>query len=148
VGISTFELYNLFRPRLERHAGSDMDSVLLNATEHGLSIMIFHDGQVIFYRHRPYAAGGSGLADMRREIYTSLAFYQEKLLGRGIGHTFVRSLGLPREEVREAVTAETGCAAEFLELSQVLAVGGSVQLRGESAAYAAPAAGAVAGRRA
>jgi hypothetical protein len=85
---------------------------------------------------------------MRREIYTSLAFYQEKLLGRGLGHAFVRSLGLPREEIREAVTAETGCAAEFLDLPQVLGVAATVSLRGESAAFAAPAAGAVAGRRA
>lgn len=148
VGISTFELYNLFRPRLERHAGSDKDSILLNVTDHGLSILIFRDGEIIFYRCKPYAAGGDGVADMRREIYTSLAFYQEKLLGRGLGHAFVRSLGLPREEIREAVTAETGCAAEFLDLPQVLGVAATVSLRGESAAFAAPAAGAVAGRRA
>lgn len=147
VGISTFELYNLFRPLLETHAVSDRDSILLNMTDHGLSILIFRDEEIIFYRCKPHAAGGDGLVDMRREIYTSLAFYQEKLLGRGIGHAFVRSLGLPREQVREAVTAETGCAAEFLDLSRVLPVAGTVSLSGESASLAAPAAGAIAGRR-
>lgn len=151
VGLSTFELYNLFRSRLEAQPGDGKDALFLNVTAHYLSLLIFRGDEMIFYRCKPHAGEGEdadGLTGLRREIYTSLAFYQEKLLGRGIGRAYLRASGLPREAVAEVVSAETGCPVEGLELAQVLPLAESLALDAEAAARAAPAAGAVAGRRA
>jgi hypothetical protein len=151
VGLSTFELFNLFRPRLEAARDPARDALLLNATRQYLSILIFRDRELIFYRCKPYSGQdgpGAGLAELRREIYTSLAFYQEKLLGRGIGTSWVRAAGLDRREVAEAVGAESGGPVEFLEPAQVLPCAPSVRLDPLEAAVFAPAAGAAIGRRA
>jgi hypothetical protein len=150
VGLSTFELYNLFRQRLEPPRGEEKDALLVNATPHYLSMLIFRGEELIFYRCKPNAADAEdegGPAGLRREIYTSLAFYQEKLLGRGLGRAFVRAAGVARETVREAVIGETGCEVAALDLNEVLPLAPPLSLGTEDASRAAPAAGAVAGRR-
>jgi hypothetical protein len=85
---------------------------------------------------------------VKREIYTSLAFYQEKLLGRGIGKVWVRAAGIPESEAIEAAGAEAGCPVEVLRLGKAVQVAESARLDDAAAAEAAPAAGAAAGRRA
>ncbi len=150
VGLSTFELYNLFRPRLESRALPDKDSLLLNVTPHYLSILIFRGDDLIFYRCKPHPAGAGideTLVGLRREMYTSLAFYQEKLLGRGIGRGFLRATGVSAAAVQEAVRGEAGCETEALDLLQVLPVAEGVALGADAASGIAPAAGAVLGRR-
>jgi type IV pilus assembly protein PilM len=151
VGLPTFELYNLFRPVLENARGSGKDVLLVNATRAYLSLLIFRDDDLLFYRCKPYAPGdgqGDGITDLRREIYTSIAFYQEKLLGRGLGTAFARASGLPRAAVQEAITAETGGPVVFLALEDLLPVAPKCRLAEDDAALAAPACGAVVGRRA
>ena len=151
VGLSTFELFNLFRARIGGESADGRDALLMNATPRYLSILIFSGGQIIFYRCKPYAvntAGQESLVGIRREIYTSLAFYQEKLLGRGIGHAFLRVVDLPRGSVREAVEGEVGCGVSWLDLAAVLSPAEGVTLDDEIASRASPAAGAAAGRRA
>lgn len=151
VGLSTFELHNLFRPRLVAQAQAGQDALLLNATRQYLSVLIFRDQDLIFYRCKPFvtpAAPGDGLPEMRREIYTSLAFYQEKLLGRGIGAAWARASGLEHREVAEAVGAEVGVPVTFLGLEEVLPLASGLRLSPEEGARFAPAAGAAAGRRA
>jgi type IV pilus assembly protein PilM len=151
VGLSTFELYNLFRPLLTSQRVPDRDALLLNVTTQYLSIIIFRDEDLIFYRCKPHGTdpgnGSDGLAEIRREIYTSLAFYQEKLLGRGIGRAYVRAAGLPADQVREAVAAETACEVDHLDALPVLPAVESLALDAEEAVLMAPAAGAAAGRR-
>ncbi len=150
VGLSTFELYNLFRQRLEPPRADEKDALLVNATPHYLSMLIFRGDELIFYRCKPNAADAGddgGPAGLRREIYTSLAFYQEKLLGRGLGRAFVRAAGVAQDTVREAVTGEAGCEVTTLDLLQVLPLAAPLSLGAEEASRAAPAAGAVAGRR-
>jgi len=85
---------------------------------------------------------------VRRELYTSLAFYQEKLLGRGIGRVFLRCAGLPLEPIREAAGAETGGEVEILDPFSVIPPNGGPPVPPEQAAIVAPAIGAVAGRMA
>ena len=150
VGLATFELYNLFRERLEAHGPADKDALFLNITAHYLALLIFRGDDLIFYRCKPHPAGAGAeetLVGVRRELYTSLAFYQEKLLGRGIGRAFLRSTGMPGAPLAEAVRGEAGCEAEALDLLQVAPLGSTVALDAEAAAGAAPAAGAVLGRR-
>ncbi len=148
VSLSTFELFNLFRAVFSRKKAPDRDSLVLNVTRHYLSVLILRDTQVIFYRCKPHvvAANGDPLTDVRREIYTSLAFYQEKLLGRGIGRVFLRCTGLTAESIREAAGAETGGDVEILDPLAVVPANGSPSVSAEEAALMAPAIGAVAGR--
>ncbi len=148
VSLSTFELFNLFRLVFARKKASDRDSLVLNVTRHYLTVMILRDTDVIFYRCKPHltAANGDSLADVRREIYTSLAFYQEKLLGRGIGRVFLRCTGLPPESIRDAAGAETGGEVEILDPLSVVPRNGAPPISQEEAAFVAPAIGAVAGR--
>lgn len=148
VSLSTFELFNLFRPVFASKKASDRDSLVLNVTRQYLSVVILRDTDVIFYRCKPYtqATNGDPLADVRRETYTSLAFYQEKLLGRGIGRVFLRCAGMPTQAIREAVGAETGCEVEILDPLAVVPPNGAPALSDEMGALMAPALGAVAGR--
>ncbi|PYT18425.1 MAG: hypothetical protein DMF51_00250 [Acidobacteria bacterium] len=151
VSLSTFEMFNLFRPRFAANRLPDKDSLVLNVTRHYLSVLILRDRDIIFYRCKPHLSGsasGDPMTDVRREIYTSLAFYQEKLLGRGIGRVFLRCAGLPLGPLREAVSAKAGGAAEVLDPLLQVPLNGAPPLPPEEAAWAAPAIGAVAGRRA
>lgn len=151
VSLSTFEMFNLFRPRFAERRLADKDSLVLNVTRHYLSVLILRDTDVIFYRCKPHLTGaGSGdpLADVRREIYTSLAFYQEKLLGRGIGRVFLRCVSLPLDRIRESVSAEAGGELEILDPLPLVPQNGGPRLGPEEAAVAAPAIGAALGRRA
>lgn len=150
VGLSTLELYNLFRGTLQAGV-ADRDVMLLNLTRHALTLLIVSRGQIIFYRCKPHpggAAAESSFAGVKREIYTSLAFYQEKLLGRGIGKVWVRAAGVGEAEAIEAAGTEAGCPVEVLRLGNAVQVGDVTRLDDAGAAEAAPAAGAAAGRRA
>jgi len=148
VSLSTFELFNLFRPVFARKKAPDRDSLVLNVTRHYLSVVILRDSDVIFYRCKPHpqTANGDSVGDVRREIYTSLAFYQEKLLGRGIGRVFLRCAGVPPEMIREAAGAETGGEVEVLDPLAVVPLNGAPPISPEVAALIAPAIGAAAGR--
>jgi len=151
VSLSTFEMFNLFRPRFAANRLPDKDSLVLNVTRQYLSVLILRDTDIIFYRCKPHLSGGASddpMTDVRREIYTSLAFYQEKLLGRGIGRVFLRCAGLPLGPLREAVSAEAGGEAEVLDPLAQVQLNGAPSLPPEEATWAAPAIGAVAGRRA
>jgi hypothetical protein len=151
VGLSTFELFNLFRARLAAGREPGTDALLLNVTRHYLAILVFRDHELIFYRCKPFAAreaAADGLAELRREIYTSLAFYQEKLLGRGIGAAWVRASGPDAAAVAEAAGGEIGVPVTPLDLGSVLPRAGGARLLPEEAAVLAPAAGAAVGRRA
>src|SRR2546426_12527725 len=150
VSLSTFEMFNLFRPRFAANRLPDKDSLVLNVTRHYLSVLILRDMDIIFSRCKPHLSGsasGDPMTDVRREIYTSLAFYQEKLLGRGIGRVFLRCAGLPLGPLREAVSAEAGGEAEVLDPLVQVPLNGAPPLPPEEAAWAAPAIGAPAGRR-
>jgi hypothetical protein len=149
VGLSSFELFNLFRPRLETESGSK-DALLLNVTADYLTLLIFSGERLVFYRCKAHPSDGGpeeSLKAVGREVYTSLAFYQEKLLGRGIDRAFLRASGMPRDGVLRAVASELACPVAWLELGQMLTVADTVVLDDEGAARAAPGAGAVAGRR-
>jgi len=150
VSLSSFELFNLFRRTFAGKKAVDRDSLVLNVTAHYLSVLILREADVIFYRCKPHPAGDESatLTDVRRELYTSLAFYQEKLLGRGIGRVFLRCDGLPLEPIREAAGAETGGIVEVLDPLEIVPKNGGPAMTPEQATHLAPAIGAVYGRTA
>jgi hypothetical protein len=148
VTLSTFELFNLFRKRLDE-GPTDGDRLLLNLTRRYLSILILSRGQILFYRSKPHpgdADPGADLTGVRRELYTSLAFYQEKLLGRGLGGAWLRAAVVPAEPVVEALRAEAGCPVTALRLLDLVTSSESVRLDPAGADLMAPAVGAAAGR--
>lgn len=150
VGLTTIELYNLFRPRFDKLKGAGKDALLMNVTNHEMTLLVFKDEDLIFYRckqHPPGSETDETVAALRREIYTSLAFYQEKLLGRGIGRIFLRGSGIPVETVREVAVGEAECAVEVLDLEGRLPLAEGVTVGPEAMAVAAPVVGAVVGRR-
>jgi hypothetical protein len=150
VGLATLELYNLFRPMLETPSDGK-DVLLLNVTGHDLTLLILREGSLIFYRCKAHPGSGAPeetVAAVQREIYTSFAFYQEKLLGRGIGHAWLRCVGVPDEGIREAVTREAGCEVAALDPLAILPAAPELAAAARPLAIlAAPAAGAAAGRR-
>lgn len=149
VGLTSIELCNLFRDRIGSSSGDDKDALLMNITRHDMTLLIFRGPELIFYRCKPHPAGAAGeetIAALRREVYTSFAFYQEKLLGRGIGRAYLRSVGVPIEAVRDVVAGEAGCSLEMLDLSGRVGVVKGVEFGAEQAIEAAPAVGAVVGR--
>ncbi|HET6278798.1 MAG TPA: hypothetical protein VFG08_08450 [Candidatus Polarisedimenticolia bacterium] len=150
VGLSTFELFNLFRGQLEAESPAGKDVMLLNVTLSFASTVIFSQGSLIFYRCKPHPENSTAderVVALKREVYTSLAFYQEKLFGRGIGQVFLRVVGLPKEAVHAAVTTEVKCDGRWLDLREVVSLGAGVELADQEAAWACPASGAAAGRR-
>ena len=150
VGLSTLELFNLYRALISTGT-AERDLMLLNLTHRDLSLLIGSGGKIIFYRCKNLPVGEGGLPDIqavRREIYTSLAFYQEKLLGRGLGRVWLRTAGMDPQPIAAAVREEAGTNVEVLSLSQVLYLGEAMDLPETGSALLAPAAGAVAGRRA
>ena len=150
VGLSTFELFNLFRGQLEAESPAGKDVMLLNVTPSFASTVIFSGGNLIFYRCKPHPENSSEeerVVALRREVYTSFAFYQEKLLGRGIGQVFLRVVGLPKEAVHTAVTTEVMCDGRWLDLREIVSLGEGVELSEQEAAWACPASGAAVGRR-
>jgi hypothetical protein len=150
VGLSTFELFNLFRGQLEAESPAGKDVMLLNVTPSFASTVIFSSGNLIFYRCKPHPENSTEeerVVALRREVYTSFAFYQEKLLGRGIGQVFLRVVGLPKEAVHSAVTTEVMCDGRWLDLREVVSVGEGVELNELEAVWACPASGAAVGRR-
>ena len=151
VGLTSIELCNLYRDRIGMSPGGDKDVLLMNITRHDMTLLIFRGPGLIFYRCKPHPAGAAGeetIAALRREVYTSFAFYQEKLLGRGIGRAFLRSVGIPLEAVRDVVAGEAGCPLETLDLHDRVKMTEGVQVGSDEANEATPAVGAVAGRRA
>jgi hypothetical protein len=149
VGLSTLELFNLFRGRLEPGA-HERDLLVLNLTRHYLALLILSEERIIFYRCKPHASESAvdgDLAGVQREIYTSLAFYQEKLLGRGLGRAWLRVAGVPVDAVVETVAREVGCPVDVLRLSEAVEVSEGAALDEAASARVAPAAGAVVGRR-
>ena len=150
VGLTSIELCNLFRDRLGASPGGDKDVLLMNITRHEMTLLIFRGPELIFYRCKPHPVGAAGeerITALRREVYTSFAFYQEKLLGRGIGRAFLRSVGIPLEAVRDVVAGEAGCPLETLDLHDRVKPAEDVQVGSGEAMEATPAVGAVAGRR-
>jgi type IV pilus assembly protein PilM len=152
VGLASLELFNLHRRHLcGNPVVTDQDLMLLNLTRHDLSLLIASNGQVIFFRSKALPGGtaeGPDLPAVRREIYTSLAFYQEKLLGRGLQRVWVRAAGLDAAPILDAVREESGVAVEALRLSEAMSFASATGVDEQVATLIAPAAGAVAGRRA
>lgn len=98
-------------------ADDQLDTALLSATRNYFSLIIQSQGRLVFYRAKNYHVQGGyqgeeSLRVVGRELRTSLSYYEEHLLGRGLGLLRVRVVGIEPQGVLD-VAREAGC--EVLE---------------------------------
>jgi len=118
IEISTLSLLNALRaafsPRTAPPPGIDADPetgdvALINATPTFFSVSVLRDGKLLLYRSKPYHVNGvyqgeESLRVMGRELKSTLSYYDEHLLGRGVGATWVRTAGLDAAAVGGVVS--------------------------------------------
>jgi hypothetical protein len=150
IDIATPNLINLQRTALEAAAGGG-DVALFNGEGSYFSLVILRQGRLIFFRCKTFgvdddapAPGPNG--ELVRELASSFSYYREKLSGRGIQAIFVRSLGVPYDEIRARLQEMEVGRIEPLDPLAGLEVGGGPALDAATALRYAPAIGAALGR--
>ena len=149
IDISTPNLINLCRERMERGAGEG-DVALLNCAANYFSLVILRDQRLIFFRCKTFAIGdalpGGPNGGLVREVTNSFAYYREKLEGRGIRSALVRSSSSPTGELGERLR-ELGCEeVEAVDPSSRFEPGEGVTIDEATAQRIAPAIGAAVAR--
>lgn len=150
IDLCSFNLYNAYRPAIEKDGATDSDFAVLNATEAYFTLMLFRSGNLIFYRCKTHA---DGLADaeerertFRRELATSLSYYTEKLKGLSPAHTYARIVDPALGNWRETLDTLGFGTVEMLDPSRIVKLPEDMDVK--TAAGLAPALGAAIGRRA
>jgi type IV pilus assembly protein PilM len=101
IDLSTFSLLNA--TRLEASAGGAIppagDAALINATPTFFSVTMIREGRLVLYRSKTYHVTGGFQGDeslrvVGRELRSTLSYYEEHLLGRGIASTLLRAAGV------------------------------------------------------
>jgi len=150
VDLSTPNLINLCRRRIQAEADAGRDVALLNCTATYFSLVILRQARLIFFRCKSFGVGEGApdVADglLAREVESSLAYYREKLGGAGVGTLLLRSVGSGVAEV-EARLASLGLPR--VEPIDLVGAQGPVEgpaLAAGMAQRLAPAVGAALGR--
>lgn len=152
VDISTPNLINLCRARLDKASRGEGDVALLNCTRNYFSLVILRDERVIFFRCKTFAPGddlgASANGPLSREISNSFSYYREKLEGQGVRTVLVRSVALEPEQITPKLVA-LGCeTVEKIDPTDYVEVGEGVALDPRMGQLLAPAIGAATGRKA
>jgi type IV pilus assembly protein PilM len=149
VDLSTPNVLNLCRPALSEAGSGGGDAAILNSAWGYFSLVILRGGRLIFFRCKTITktddeAAGNG--QMFREVANSLAYYEEKLEGRGLETLLVRSVAGSIEETMEKA-AGLG-AGKVVPVDPTTSLGMLEGLRMDPvvAQRIAPAVGAAAGR--
>ena len=147
IDISTSNLLNLCRQRLDAASEGGRDVALLNCAAGYFSLVIVRGGRVIFFRCKSVgeeAASANGNGVLLREMAGSLSYYREKLAGRGLATLLVRSLIAPHEEIARKLAQLELEHVEPLRATDELDP--AARLDPELALRLAPALGAALGR--
>ena len=104
---------------------ADTDTALLSATRNYFSLVILSGGRLVFYRAKNYHVQGGyqgeeSLRVVGRELRTSLSYYEEHLLGRGLGLLRVRVVGIDPAGVMDVAREAGGGRLEPAALTQVV----------------------------
>src|SRR5437867_7619412 len=86
VDLSSFNLFNAYRHTIAANGGSAGDFGLLNATESYFTLMLFREGELVFFRCKTHADAEGSVPEerqrtFRREMATSMSYYMERLKG-------------------------------------------------------------------
>lgn len=150
VDLCTPNLFNLCRSELRKASGGSRDVALLNCAQTYFSLLIFRGERLVFYRCKSYAVGGEDLHGpngvMRREISTSLSYYQEKLGGEGIHSIHLRTVAKPVEEMTEFLRGLSFDEVVPVDPAGSLDLAKGLRLDPDVGQRIAPAVGSAAGR--
>jgi len=150
VDISTPNLMNLYRGALNGNSRNGGDAGLLNCASNYFSLVLVRDRKLIFYRCKTFAVGeavgGGPNGVLVREIASSLSYYREKLSGESVDKVFVRSVGIPFDEIAGKLAGLGVGGVEPLDPQKELELGDGVSLDAATAQRLAPALGAALGR--
>lgn len=124
VGLSSFDVFNALR-LVDYAGGASGDVGLLNATPTYFSLMIHRGERLILYRSKGYHVQGGfqgeeSLRVVGRELRSTLGYYEEHLLGEGIGAMHVRVAGIDARGVLEVVAASTTAPVREASLQALL----------------------------
>lgn len=150
IDIATPNLINLKRAALDE-AGAQGDVALFNGEGSYFSLVILREGRPIFFRCKTFGVDDAQTApgpngELGRELASSFSYYREKLGGQGIRGIFVRSLGVPYEEIDGRLRGMGVERIDALDPLSGLEIGNGRSIDPASALRYAPAIGAAAGR--
>ena len=149
VDLCSFNLFNAYRPAIEKDGVTEADFAVLNATEAYFTLMIFRRGNLIFYRCKTHADGAGSLPEerertFRRELATSLSYYTEKLKGVRPAKTYARVFDSALPAWHETLDSLGFGAVESIDPAKFVLLPDEMDAR--TAAGLAPALGAATGR--
>ncbi len=114
IDLSSFALLNAVRLADASDSGAAPvgDSALINATPTFFSVTLTREGRLLLYRSKSYhlSGGFQGEESLRvvgRELRSTLSYYEEHLIGQGIGSTVLRAAGVEIEPLAD-VAREAG----------------------------------------
>jgi len=117
IDLSSFSLLNAVRLEALSAGASplDGDAALINATPTFFSVTLIREKRLVLYRSKSYHVSGGFQGDeslrvVGRELKSTLSYYEEHLLGRGITSTLLRAAGVEPEPLAE-VAREAGFGA-------------------------------------
>lgn len=147
IDLSTFGIYNLFRERI----GGSGDVGLINCSYNYFTFMIIRNANLLFVRCKNYQLHGGALEEekqrvLKRELSTSLSYYTEKLSGKELSMTYIRSIGHDTTKLIQLLKEGGIGTCEVLDPSSIINFSAAPHCDKETQQKLIPAIGAVVGR--
>lgn len=125
VDLASFDVFNALRLAGTFQETSNEDVGLISATPTYFSVMVLRGGRLIFYRSKNYHLHGSfqgeeSLRVVGRELRTTLSYYEEHLLGEGIGRLYARIVGVDSGGMLDVVRQTPMGDAEPMNIASLL----------------------------
>ena len=117
IGFTTFNIHRFFSSRLENID----NAALIIVHAHVLSILIFHNGVLDFYRAKELAGDFKEANRLFREISSTLVFYRDKHTGFSVNEVFFVVSHDEAEMMRVVIAEATGSEPIFLDAGRIVA---------------------------
>jgi type IV pilus assembly protein PilM len=117
IDFTSFRLYELFAPKLTL----DEDYLFISHIAGVLSIMIFNQGILSFYRTKEIAGRSFSVNKVYREISSSLLVYQDKNPGLTVGKVYCFVANAHGDDFRSMLSDATGSEPVLLDTGRVVA---------------------------
>jgi type IV pilus assembly protein PilM len=147
VDLCSTNLMNLVRPAVDEVCTRGDDVGLLNCGHRYFTLLIVRANRLIFFRCKSLGVDTvQATGHLSREISNSLAYYREKLEGKGLGAVLVRSVGAPLEQVIETVARLEVGDVRAVDPARSLNIPAGLRMDPALGQRLAPAVAAAAGR--
>ena len=116
IDFTTFNIHRFFSSRLEQ-----IENAALIIWHTGiLSILIFHNGMLEFYRSKELSIDSNGANRFFREISSSLLFYRDKQPGYSMNEVFFVASHDETEKMRGVIAEATGLEPVLLDAGRIV----------------------------